>query len=61
MVQVVERRIQEAELRGDFTRLEGAGKPLDYSQRHEEMHYRVDPLMAALGRTMSGQVRYVKT
>ncbi|GFR49261.1 hypothetical protein Agub_g11279, partial [Astrephomene gubernaculifera] len=52
---MVERRIRDSVARGELDNLKLKGKPLDSVVRHDSQFYRVDPLMAAMGRSMGAQ------
>ncbi|KAG2492962.1 hypothetical protein HYH03_008869 [Edaphochlamys debaryana] len=56
MEAIVERRIRESIAQGQLDGLKGRGQPLEaLGPRHDHQFYKVDPLMAALGRSMGAQ------
>ncbi|KAG2425273.1 hypothetical protein HXX76_013855 [Chlamydomonas incerta] len=53
---MVERRIRDSVARGELDNLKGRGQPLEALRpRHDAQFYTVDPLMAALSRSMGAQ------
>ncbi|KAG2425269.1 hypothetical protein HXX76_013851 [Chlamydomonas incerta] len=53
---MVERRIRDSVARGELDNLKGRGQPLEaLGPRHDAQFYTVDPLMAALSRSMGAQ------
>ncbi|PNW71077.1 hypothetical protein CHLRE_17g745647v5 [Chlamydomonas reinhardtii] len=53
---MVERRIRDSVARGELDNLKGRGQPLEaLPAKHDAQFYRIDPLLAALSRSMGAQ------